>query len=225
VLFAITQPAALVGLLIAFLLGLTLRVVAMRLMARALGLADRRDPVLPNPREDIDPFGAVAAAVAGTGWGRPVDTDAMPRLASRGRRAAVVAAGPLTPLLVGVLGLLAYRLSFPEATVELLANDAGSVLRGANATSFLGQFALSVAVGLICFGALALIPLPPLDGFALLWLSMRHIGASGERARHWLVDNNIGVVILLLMVFFPLQWPLLYLLLNLFAVPVMWVLA
>ncbi len=219
-LFAIGQPAALLGLLIAFLLALTLRIVAMRLTARALGLEDRRGSLLPRPREDIDPFGAVAAAVAGTGWGRAVDIDAKPRWASRGRRLAVVAAGPLTPLVVGLIGLTAYKLAYPDS---VMIGGASTALRGAYAPSLAGQLLLSIAMGLLCFGLLNLIPLPPLDGFALLWLSMRHIGAAGERARHWLVDNNIGVVVLLLMVFFPLMSPFLYLFIDLLAAPFLWV--
>jgi hypothetical protein len=219
VLFAIAQPAALAGLLIGFLLALTLRVVAMRSTARALGLQPGGGRLSPHPREDIDPFGAVAAAVAGTGWGRAVDIDAMPRWASRGRRAAVVAAGPLAPILAGALALTAYRLLFPDA---LLIGGAGSVLRGGYAPSLGAQFVLSLAVGLLCFGLLNLIPLPPLDGFALLWLSQRHIGAAGERARGWLVENNIGVLILLIMVFFPLSSPFLFLFLDLLAAPFLW---
>jgi hypothetical protein len=211
---------ALLGLLVAFLLALTLRVFAMRLTARALGLADRRTPLLLNPREDIDPFGAVAAAVAGTGWGRAVDIDAMPRWAGRGRKAAVVAAGPLTPLVVGWLTLTAYELAYPGSG---LAGSVTSALRGVDEPSIAGEFLLALGAGLFCFGLLNILPLPPLDGFALLWVSMRHIGAAGERARHWLVDNNIGVVVLLIMVFFPLMSPFLYLFIEVLALPFIWV--
>lgn len=219
-LFAILKPGALIGLLVAFLLALTLRVVAMRLVGRALGVLDRREPVLPHWRTDIDPFGAVAAAIAGTGWGRAVDIDVMPRWAGRGRKVATVAAGPLAPLLVGLAVLTAYTLLYPGALLVL--DGAGEALRGGWAPSLPAQFLLSVAIGLICFGLLNLVPLPPLDGFALLWLSMRHIGAAGERARGWLVENNIGVLILLLIVFFPFGYPLVYLFIDILAAPVLW---
>jgi hypothetical protein len=222
VLFAIGQPASFVGLLLAYLLGLTLRVVAMRLAARALRL-EPPGRLLPHWREDIDPFGAVAAAMVGTGWGRPVDIDAMPRFASKGRRAAVVAAGPLASLMAGLLALTAYRLLLPEGRIALLINTAGSVLRGGWAPSYAAEFLLSFAVGLMCFGLLALIPLPPLDGFALLWLSLRRPSAAGLRARHWLVDNNIGVVILLVASFFPLLSPFLHIFINLLAFPFLWI--
>ena len=220
-LFAILKPGALVGLFVAFLLALTLRLVATRLVGRALGVLDRRTPLRPDPRADVDPFGAVAAAIAGTGWGRPVDIDAMPRWVGRGRKLATVAAGVLAPLLVGLAVLTAYTLLYPNALLFL--DSAGEALRGGWAPSFLAQLIMSVALGLICFALLNLVPLPPLDGFALLWLSMRHIGAAGERARGWLVQNNIGVVIVLLLVFFPFQYPLIYLFIDLLAAPVLWI--
>jgi hypothetical protein len=183
-------------------------------------LQPRREPLRLHPREDIDPFGAVAAAVAGTGWGRPVDIDAMPRWAGRGRKAVVVLAGPLAPLVAGLVALTAYRLIFPSAPI---IGAAGDLLRGGWAPSFPAELLLSFAAGLLCFGLLNLLPLPPLDGFALLWVSMKHIGATGERARMWLVENNIGVVILLIMVFFPLMSPFLYLFIDLLAAPFLWV--
>jgi hypothetical protein len=224
VLFAIAKPAAFAGLLVAFLLGLTLRVVAMRVAARALRLDDTRGGrLLPHWREDIDPFGAVVAAIAGTGWGRPIDIDAMPRFASRGRRAAVVAAGPLTAVVAGLLVLTLYRVVLPEGRFTLLFINAGTVLRGWNQLSLGGQFLLALGVGLLCFGLLALIPLPPLDGFALFWLCLRRPSESAQRARYWLTEKNLGTVILMVMTFFPLSSPFLHLFLNLLAAPFLWV--
>ena len=61
-LFALGQPFVFAGLLLSFLLALVLRAVAIRFTARSLGLVHRREPVTPRLREDVDPFGAVAAA-------------------------------------------------------------------------------------------------------------------------------------------------------------------
>ena len=93
-LFALGQPVAFAGLLVAFLLALLLRAYAIRLTARSLGLTHRGDPVAPRLREDIDPFGAVAAAVGGAGWGRIIDVDEVPRGHGRGRAALIFLAGP-----------------------------------------------------------------------------------------------------------------------------------
>jgi hypothetical protein len=219
VLFAINQPVAMLGLILAFLAALALRLAAMRLAARATGLQTYREPLRLNPREDIDPFGAVCALMVGTGWGRPVDIAARPRRAGRGRRAFVVAVGPLVPLAVGVLVLVAYRLLWHAPVI----GAAGDLLRGGWAPSLPAEFVLAVAAGLIGFGVFNILPLPPLDGFHLMWVSMKHIGAAGERARATLVENNIGVVILLVIAFFPLNYPFVYLLLDLLAAPLLWV--
>ena len=214
-LFALGEPVAFVALVVAFLLGLVLRAVAIRLTARMLGLAERRDPVAPRLREDVDPFGAVAAAVGGMGWGKPISVDEVPRNHGRGRAAAVFAAGPLTCILVSQVLFLAYVVLFPDNLLPVL--NMSNVLRGF--TLPLGeQVLLCLAVGLLAFGLLALIPMPPLDGFGILWSALRRPGAGAQQMRLWLEDKNIGVLILLLFCFFPLSYPLLLVILDVLGV-------
>ncbi|MFD0521768.1 hypothetical protein [Paractinoplanes durhamensis] len=74
-LFALGTPVAFVALVVSFLLGLTVRAVAVRVVARSLGLADRNEGIAPRLREDIDPFGAVGAALGGMGWGKMISVD------------------------------------------------------------------------------------------------------------------------------------------------------
>jgi Zn-dependent protease len=217
VLFALGQPAAFAGLVIAFLLAVAVRAICLRLVLRWVGNTFTRVPLLPHPRRDLDPFGAVAAALGGTGWGHGVDDP--PR--ERGRQAIVYAVGPLVGLLLGELGLFVYTLVYPDYASALLINAPSDVLRGAVAPTAGAQMLLSVAVGLLCFGLLALVPLPPLDGWGLLWASMRRPTAGGLRARHWLVDNNLGVVALLVLLIFPFGAPLLHWLFDLVGGPLM----
>ncbi|MEH1129212.1 hypothetical protein [Micromonospora sp. CPCC 206061] len=216
-LFALGQPASFAGLVIAFLLAVTVRAVMLRLVLRWVGHLFGRVPLLPDPRRDLDPFGAVAAALGGTGWGHGVDDP--PR--GRGRQAIVYAVGPLVGLVLGELGLLAFTLVYPDYSAALLINEPSDVLRGAIAPTAGAQMLLSVAVGLLCFGLLALVPLPPLDGFGLLWASMRRPTAGGLKARHWLADNNLGVVALLILLIFPFGAPLLHWLFDLVGGPLM----
>ena len=205
-LFALAQPVAFLGLLVAFLLGLLVRAYAIRISARSLGLAPRGESVTPRPREDIDPFGAVAAAVGGTGWGKGIDVDEVPRLRGRGRAAWVFAAGPLATLILSQLLLLAFRLIYPFALGPI---SPSSVLTGAFSGDYGAQFLLALAVGLLAFGLLALIPVPPLDGFGLLWLAFRRPGPGLLWYRLWFEDKNLGVVLLLACCFFPLGAPFL----------------
>jgi hypothetical protein len=206
VLFALGQPVAFAGLLLAFVTALVLRAIAIRLTGRGLGLTGRREPVTPRLREDVDAFGAVAAAVGGAGWGRMIDVDEVPRSRGRGRAAAVFAAGPLVTLIAAQVVFLGFRLLYPEPLALLSPSD---VLRGQFSGPYGAQFLLSVAVGLLAFGLVSLIPMPPLDGFGLLWSAQRRPGPGMQGYRLWFQEKNLGVVILLACCFFPLSYPLL----------------
>ncbi len=211
-LFALGHPVALVGLLAAFLIGLVLRALAIRLSSRWLRLSHPRDSVAPRLREDIDPFGAVAAAIGGTGWGKAIDVDEVPRLAGRGRAAAVFASGPIVTIFAAQLVFLAHVLLFSSSVIGVGVSD---VLLGRIDGPALDVIVLSLAVGLLAFGLLALIPIPPLDGFGILWSAMRRPGPGMQSYRLWFETKNIGAVVLLGCCFFPLGNPLLLWPLNL----------
>jgi hypothetical protein len=214
VLFALGQPVAFTGLVVSFLIALLLRAYAIRITARALGLSEPGDPVMPRLREDVDPFGAVAAAVGGAGWGRIIDVDEVPRFRGRGRAAAVFAAGPLAALLSSQALFLVFRYAYPESFALVLFRPS-DVLHGQFQAPYGMQFLLAVAVGLLAFGLLALIPLPPLDGFGLLWSAFDRPGPGLQGYRLWMDGKNLGVVILLACCFFPLGYPLLLIPLDL----------
>lgn len=68
---------------------------------------------------------------------------------------------------------------------------------GALAAAFGGTGWGRAGVGLVCFGMIALLPVPPCDGAGALWLLWRRPGPHAARVRHWLVERNVGVAILL----------------------------
>jgi Zn-dependent protease len=211
VLFALGTPVAFAALVVAFLIGLLLRAVAIRVTARTLGLADRRDSLTPRLREDIDPFGAVAAALGGMGWGKALPVDEVPRHRGRGRAAAMYAAGPVTCIVAGEILLAVYTVVYGGDLLAFLSP--GDVLLGVDLP--LGpQVLLSLAVGLLCFGLLALIPIPPLDGFGVLYYLLRRPGPGMQWMRLWFEDKNIGVLILLICCLFPFGYPFLVIILN-----------
>lgn len=209
-LFALGQPVAFAGLLLGFVLALVLRAFAIRFAARSLGLVERREALGPRLREDVDPFGAVAAAVGGVGWGRIIDVDEVPRFRGRGRAALVFAAGPIVTVAAAQLVFLAYALLFPDS-VGLETLRLSDVLRGQFGASWDVQLLLSIACGLLGFGLIALLPIPPLDGFGLLWSAQRQPGRGMQGYRLWFQEKNIGVVVLIACCFFPLSYPLLLL--------------
>ena len=205
-LYALGEPVAFVALVLSFLLALVLRAVAIRLTARSLRLADRRESVTPRLREDIDPFGAVAAAIGGMGWGKMISVDEIPRHQGRGKAIAVFAAGPVVCVLAAQLLLLGYRLAYPENVLSLIGP--ADVLLGVSLP--VGeQVLLSFAVGLLSFGILALIPIPPLDGFGILYHAVRRPGKGLQWMRLWFEDKNIGVLVLLILGIFPFGAPFL----------------
>ncbi len=163
-LWAFAQPVAALGLAGGFLVGLGLRAVAQRCGVFVLGSGRSRPPVLASPRDDIDPIGIVSAVVAGTGWGRGAPSQP---LATRGRAALAVLAGPAAAIAAGQLTLAAFAVACPADRTVLLVNHPSDILRGVVAPTPVAQLVLSVAAALLCFGLLALLPVPPLDGSRL----------------------------------------------------------
>ena len=187
-LWALGQPAAAIGLGGAFLLGLVLRTCGQVLCARAVGVR-----AAFAARDQVDPVGAVAVVLGGTGWGR----GALVLAGSVRQRALVLFAGPLCVLLAGEAGLALFGLAFPGDRRALALNRPSDVLRGVVAPNLAEQVVLSVVVGLVCFGLVALVPVPPTDGFRLLRL------ASFPDRPGSVVADRIGVLALLLLLVVP----------------------
>jgi hypothetical protein len=184
------------GLLVGFLAAVVVQAYTQAGAARALGdrAAFRR---LGGVRRVLDPFGAVAAALGGPGWGV---TPEIP-LRSRGRLAVALLAGPVAVGLLGMLAVIGY----------VLVGGVAAALPGAGPSNVIGGVELPVgqaflvSLGLEALGmaVLALVPLPPLPGWRLLELASS--GSLGwQRARHYLVDNNLGVLALLVLLILPL---------------------
>jgi len=222
VLFALAQPASFAGLLAGFVVAVLVRAVVQAVLAgRLLGSRPAGGGPL-DLRRDLDVFGAVAAAISGVGWGRaaPLPYGGPGRPHDVGRRVAVLLAGPGAVLALSQLAFLGTRAAVGP-TVPLLLFPPSSVLRGIPDDP-LTQLSLSFAVAVLCVGLLALVPLPPLDGWFLLRLAVRRPGPGFARAVHWLEDQSVGVAVLLVLLFFPLAGgvPVLLFLLDLVAGPV-----
>lgn len=199
---ALGSPPSFAGLLVGFLIALVAQTYAQAGAARMLGdrAALRRVGGfrrVGDLRRVLDPFGAVAAVLAGPGWGV---TPEIP-LRSRGRLAIALLVGPVVVALLGALALAGY----------IAAGGSRLSLAGAGITDVLGgvslpagqAFLVSLGLELLAMAVLALVPLPPLPGWRLLELAST--GSLGwQRARHYLVDNNLGVLALLVLLILPL---------------------
>jgi len=208
--FAILQPVALLGLVLGFAVSVVLRAVVQHAVAKRDPYGRRR--TLFEPRRDIDVFGVVAAVLGGTGWGKRLE----------GGRPAALLAGPFAVLALSQLSFLAYRLLGGDPALPQLYS-ASSVFRGVPSGLAWEKVLFSFAVSTLCFGLLALVPLPPLDGWGLLaHRAGSRPGQGFAKARHWLEEQNIGVVILLVGLIIPLAAgvPLFVFLLDVVTFPV-----
>jgi hypothetical protein len=189
VLWALGQPAAAVGLASGFVLGLGVRAAAHRTAGWLLGVGPMAK------RLDVDPIGAVAALLSGTGWGAGFSPSPVLRL----RAALAVAIGPLAVLVASQGALLAFTAGYPDQRGALLLNRPSDVLHGALASTMPAQFVLSTAGGLLCFGLLALLPLPPLDGLRLIRLMFTELDAAPRPT-----IERVGAVLVLVFAAVPL---------------------
>ncbi len=215
-LFALGQPIALIGLLTGFLLAVLLRAVVQHALAGRGRMAMRRGRcsirVATSTRS-----ASSRRCFGGTGWGRraPESVDGRPKL-------AVLLAAPGVVLLASQAAFLAARITTdgPFALSLYVVSDILHGIPGSAAT----QFLTSLAVSLLCFGLLALVPLPPLDGWGLLARRAGpRPGPNFAKAQLWLDEKNIGVVILLVGLVIPLTGglPIFVFLLNVIGTPVM----
>jgi len=193
VLYALGSPLSFLVLLGSFVVSAVLSGWLSSLAAARSGLHEpgRRSP---DPRRHLDPFGCVAAAVAGFGWAKPVE---VPSNRRGGRVALAVLTGPLVVLALGLGALAGFGAVHGGAGASSLLLQNGAGLPAAQEAWLLsGLMALYV-------GALGLVPLPPLPGgTALFALAPRSPG--WQKAHFQLVERNIGVAVLLALLLLPL---------------------
>lgn len=191
-LFLLSHPAALLGAALGLLVGIVAHSVAQAATARAFGdrLPTASGRLSLDPRRHFEPFGIIVMLISGIGWNKPVPLQE-PRF--RGGRTPYVLsilAGPVANLVLGVLGLLALRLT---DTRLLVGFDIQPVrIPGLVELGFVTEMLVAFTVVNIAVGILTLIPLPPLDGARLLWLYAPKTG-GWRNARYQLEERNIGV--------------------------------
>lgn len=215
-LYALGHPVSFAVLLVSFVVGITLHGWTQAVLADRLG--DRRPRLARrtevNPQVHVDPFGAVGALIGGLGWGAPVD---LPARRSRMPLLGVALVGPLVNIVLGLALLGIYRGVLATGESQLLAagygdQGAGYVLQHgvAVAGDVLGYVVLLAGASQLYLGVLSLVPIPPLDGGRLLFaLAPRTLG--WQRAQHYLVEQNIGVAVVLVLLVLPLGGRLLLL--------------
>jgi hypothetical protein len=225
VIFALRHPAVLLGLLLGFLIGIPLRAACERAVAvggislrrrgrlRPVGSSRLRRGWTPTAGWGayFDPYGAVAAVIAGAGWGP------RPQLRRTGKATdllMVIAAVAVHAVLAAV-GLAAYAAAGGRVS-DFGFLDLTSVLHGSGT---FGKVGLDVSAGFaainIACGLLALWSIPPLELGVLLWSRLPR-AAGARRLAYRLLEEAWGVAVTLLFLLLPLagQQPLLLELIN-----------
>jgi Zn-dependent protease len=112
-----------------------------------------------NPLAHVDPIGAICMFLCGFGWGRPVQINPLRFRQYRKGMALCAAAGPISNLIVALLGMIVYKFVDYGYIASLYQNIALGWL------SLIFQYFTLVNLGLAVFN---LIPIPPLDGSKIL---------------------------------------------------------
>ncbi|NIK67515.1 site-2 protease family protein [Paenibacillus sp. BK720] len=142
-----------------------------------------------NPRVHIDLLGAILILIAGFGWARPVLINPSRFKKPRLMGVIVSALGPISNLLLGVLGVL----------IVLILDKTGLMYAGSNGVNLALQhfFFYFMYLNFLLF-IFNLIPLPPLDGYRII----QDLVPLKTRIK---MDQNVqwGMYIFLLLVFIP----------------------
>lgn len=200
-LYALGDPLSLLFLLVGFVVAVTVHgwvqaVVASRTGDKRPRMAGRTSL---DPRRHLDPFGAVAAAIAGVGWARPLDPPERRR--SKGSLVAVLLSGAVANVVLGFLVLGAFRAAGGRALGARTA-----VLQSGVGGELLLRALLLIGLVNVFVGLLSLAPLPPMDGGRLLFaLAPRSPG--WQKAEYQLDERNLGIAVLLALLLIPLGGP------------------
>lgn len=198
-LFFLDKPAVLVGLLLAFVVGIYLGTAAQVLTARALGdpMPMRAGWLKPAPTRQVSVFSGIAALLAGWGWAeQPPMNDRW-----RARRVHVATAVLVRPLVYALLCLAAL------GGVRALNASVGMSLDGTSRLidttgGFGADLLFAMATGFAALCVTALIPCPPTDlGRVVFTLGGQSMG--WQRARYQLEERNFGVGIVLGLLILP----------------------
>jgi Zn-dependent protease len=142
-----------------------------------------------NPRVHIDVLGAILILIAGFGWAKPVLVNSNNFKKPRLMGVIVSALGPISNLLLGVIGIL----------ILFTLNSTGLMYAGSNGVDLAIERFLSyfIYLNFVLF-IFNLIPLPPLDGYRIVQgILPREAGIKLDQNVQW------GMYIFLLLVFLP----------------------
>jgi Zn-dependent protease len=160
ILDAASDPTRLIATVIAFIAAISVHEACHALAATWLGDSTPKSQgrLTLNPIRHLDPMGTLLLVVAGFGWGKPVTVNPLNlRFGIRRGMAIVSAAGPGSNIAMAALLGPVFRQVTGESS-GILPNS-----------EFLAQVIIAVVAINVLLAIFNLIPIPPLDGFGVLY--------------------------------------------------------
>ncbi len=198
-LYHLTEPGALVGIALAFIVGVLAHDTAQVLAARLARdpMPARAGRMTASLATRISPFSVVAVLVAGYGWAEPVKMNDIWRK-RRFHISAALLAGPLAYLV----------LAFAMLAVFVLIGGEGFFISGGpvpelgGTDGFVEEFVVWMAMTFGAMFILSLLPVPPTDGGRILFL-LAPQSPGWRKAELNLTERNWGLGILLAVIVLP----------------------
>lgn len=196
-LFALPHPLALVGLVLGFVVGVVVAgMVSSRCAARfAVGSGAERERRTPRIERHIDPFGTIAAALGGVGWGVPLEPGRWRRGPARRKLILALLTVPVTHLVLAAAAIVSYyavngpEIGSPQGILWLLRGEVSGL-------TFTQLTLVGFAVANATMAMLHVVPLPPMTAGRILFLVAPQ-SAGWQKAEYHLEHNNWGIGILL----------------------------
>ena len=198
-LFALRQPATLLGLALGYVAGL----VALTAVVRRFERAARGPGAWWQPQTWLDPYAAVGALLAGTGWA-PRPSVRRGFGSSENRRLWIVAGlSVLVPGVLAAAGIAGYLASEGRGLLPFFGTT--SVLHGSQvvAGSTVQRIALGFGTENLAMALLSVVPIPPLATGVAVWSTLPRNAGSRRFAYH-LLEEQWGIVVLLVLLIVPL---------------------
>ncbi|MBL7497794.1 M50 family metallopeptidase [Frankia sp. CNm7] len=203
-LFYLAEPAALLGMILALVIGVYAHDTAQIYAAKLV-----RDP---TPRRSgrlstgliparVGPFSAVSMLIAGNGWTEPIRMNEVWRK-RRFHVSAALLAGPLAYLLLA-FGAIAGVAALSDPV--FLNVDGRSIELGRDG-GFPAEMLLMMSFTFASLFILSLIPIPPTDGGRVLFL-LGPQSPGWRNASYKLSETHLGIILLLVVLLLPVLFP------------------
>ncbi|PHA00370.1 site-2 protease family protein [Bacillus pseudomycoides] len=153
--------------------------------------AKRQGRLTLSPLAHLDIIGLIAVLLIGFGWARPVPVN--PYNFKRPRLAGILVsiAGPISNLLLGALGLIAWYSLLKFGVIDAIPMAVGETL--------FQFFQIFIGINIVLF-VFNLLPIPPLDGYRVV----EDLAPTNVRAKMTQYEKY-GSIFLLILVITPLD--------------------